>query len=451
MDIKVIYEPILRQTVEEVTVFDATLKKEADEMIELMKDHNGIGLSGNQVGLNKRLIVFGYHQESKEDELPEIPYQALVNPKIIKFSKEKDTLDEGCLSLPGLELPVERSSGIIVEAQDLTGRKITIKTKGIPARIIQHEIDHLNGILFTDHVKNYKKINDYQFAKIVFCGSDDFSRIILEEIINNKLNIFSVITETDKGAGRGHEIAQTEIKKFAKENSIASFQPTDKGELQFILEQLKPDLLILASYGKILPSSALEIPAYGCLNVHPSLLPKYRGATPIQSVIFNGETETGVTIMQMSPTVDAGGIISQTKYPIDKIDTSQNLRKKLAEIGARELIKAIPIYLSGQAKIISQNSEDVTTTKKLTKDMGEIDWKLPIEVIDRQIRALNPWPSTFTFMGGKRLKIIDAELKGNELYLKTVQLEGKNPADWQDFKRGYSNQLTNTDWFSKIQ
>lgn len=451
MEIKVIYSSILRQTVQPVTVFDAELKKQADDMVKLMKSHSGIGLAANQVGLDKRLIVLGYHKTNKEDELPEIPFQQLCNPVLVKQSKEKDIVDEGCLSIPGLELPVERSIGVVVEAYDTTGKKVTIKAKGMHARVLQHEIDHINGILFTDHVKNYKKIADYQFARIVFCGSDSFSQPVLYRLLKDKLNVITLITETTKRGGRGQELVKSSLLTYAKENGIAVFQPEDTDELTFILQELKPGLLILASYGKILPAEALTAPIYGCLNVHPSLLPKYRGATPIQSAILNGDGETGVTIMEMSPKVDAGRIISQKAVELSGKETTASLKEDLANIGASELIKVIPVYLSGQAKMVTQLNKEVTQTRKLAKEMGEIDWSLKPTEVDRRVRALNPWPGTFTFLDGKRLKILECELLDDQLALKTVQLEGKNPANWNDFKRGYLNQLTKTDWFSTIR
>lgn len=450
MDVKVIYDPFLRRTAKAVTVFDDTLKKEAAEMLKTMKGHDGLGLAGVQVGLDKRLIVMGYARRDKDDELPNIPDLALVNPKVIKFSKEKETMTEGCLSLPGLELPVERAAGVTVAAQNLDGKAVTIKAKGIFARILQHEIDHINGILFTDHAKELNKLEHYQFAKIVFLGSDDFSDVVLNALIDAKLAVMAVITETAKRAGRGNETAEPVVKTTAEMAGIAVFQPEDKAELTKIIQQLQPDLLILASYGKILPAEALEVPKFGSLNVHPSLLPKYRGATPIQTAILNNESQTGLTIMTMAPQVDAGGIISQEKLTIEPTDTFPTLKIKLAELGAKLLLKHLPKYLSGQAKIKPQNEAEVTGTTKLTKEMGEINWSASPETIDRQIRAFTPWPGTFTTLNDQRLKILSAHLDGQKLALDRVQLEGKQPTNWADFKRGYANQLTKTPWFSTI-
>ncbi len=450
MDLKIIYDPFLRRTAKPVTVFDAKLKKEAAEMLKTMKAHDGLGLAGVQVGLDKRLIVMGYEPVGGEDELPHIPETALVNPRLVKSSKEKEILSEGCLSLPGLELPVERNLGVTVEAKNLDGKPVTIKAKGIHARILQHEIDHINGILFTDRAQELKKLEHYRFAKIVFLGSDDFSLAVLEQLIVNNLTVMAVVTETAKRAGRGNEVAEPVVKKLAETTGIAVFQPTDKAELTAVLKQLKPDLLVLASYGKILPNEALAASKYGSLNVHPSLLPKYRGATPIQTALLAGESETGVTIMTMAAKVDAGGTVAKEKLTIDTRDNFPSLKNKLAELGAKLLIKILPLYLSGQAEISEQNNAEATMTTKLTKDMGEIDWTKPAVEIDRQIRALTPWPGTFTLLNGQRLKILTAHLEDGKLALDAVQLEGKQPANWADFKRGYLKALTKAPWFSTI-
>lgn len=447
--VRIIYDPILRQPTKPVTVFDAELKKLSEKMLEIMHQHIGMGLAANQLGIDKNLFVIEVRPPKGEKELKPIAPFALCNAKISKISKETSTMIEGCLSLPGLELPVTRPSGVTVEAQDLTGKQLTIKAKGLLARILQHEIDHLDGILFTDRADGVKNIKNYAESSIVFFGSDEFSAIILENLTQSGLNVMAVITETDKRAGRGDTIVAPLVKTLAQQKHIAVVQPESKAEIIDALDQLKPDLVVLASYGKILPAEALELPTYGCLNVHPSLLPKYRGATPLQSAILSGDNETGVTIMKMNAGVDTGEIVAQTSATITVDETFLTLRDKLARAGADLLLKTIPAYLSGQVKIRVQ-SGNFTQTTKLTKKMGEIDWAAPAEIIDRQIRALNPWPGTFTFVGDKRLKILEAKLVGGELSLVSVQLEGKNPTAWPEFVRGYAQQLKNCPWYSKI-
>lgn len=450
MNVKVIYNPLLRKTADKVTVFDAKLEKTANEMLKTMKGHSGIGLAANQVGVDKRLIVMGYEKKDDKDEMPNIPFIKLCNPKVVKFSKEKDTSTEGCLSIPGLELLVERSVGVVVEAQDLAGNKVTVKARGWFARVLQHEIDHIDGILFTDKVKNYRKLTNYKFSRIVFVGSDDFSVTHLTALVEAGLNVVAVITETDKRAGRGKEIKSSVVKEYAKTNSIAVFQPEDTDNLTGIVKEIKADLIVLASYGKILPQEALDAPTFGAINVHPSLLPKYRGATPIQSAIISGENETGVTIMSMSKTVDAGEIISQEKLKILEDETSPMLRSRLAKLGKKLLIEAIPEYLSGRARLLAQDSSKKTLTKRFKKEDGEINWEEPAEKIVRKIRALQPWPSTYTFLGDKRLKIVSAYYRDGKVLPLTVQIEGKKRISWEEFSANNNERLTRESWYGKI-
>lgn len=449
MNLRFVHDPFLRQTVKKVTVFDAELKKQANEMLKIMKDAVGLGLAANQVGLDKQILVLGYEPENKKDEIPRIPYQAICNPKITKFSHEKETMFEGCVSFPGLEVPVKRSVGVTVEAQDLDGKKITIRAMGLRARILQHEIDHLNGVLFTDYLKNGQRV-DLGFLRIIFFGSDEFSRPVYEGLKDMGLNVMAVVAETSKPSGRGQEVSEPVMAKVAKENQVAVLQPEDKDDIVKVLKQLEPDLLVLASYGKILPAEALSIPPFGCLNVHPSLLPKYRGSTPIQSAILSGDKKTGVTIMELAPNVDAGGLVAQVEMPILDNETTDSLKQKTAEVGADLLSQVLPSYVLALIEAEPQDEEKATKTVKLTKKDGEINWSDDLSKIDRQIRALNPWPGTYTWLKDKRLKILEAKETAKGLQLITVQLEGKKPALWSDFVRGHLEELTKETWYGKI-
>lgn len=449
MQLKFVYQPILRQKVQPVTVFDQALQSESDQMLEVMRRYNGIGLAANQVGLDQQLIVMEY-VPSEDDKTPAIPRLQLANPRVIKSSKETEIMTEGCLSLPGLELPVERPSAVVVEGQNLRGEKVTIKAKGLFARVLQHEIDHLHGILFTDRATRKAILNDIHFAKVVFFGSDDFSLPVLVGAVEAGLQVVAAICETDKRAGRGTEKSSSPVKEFAESHGIAVFSPDSAEEITPLLEKLQPDLILLASYGKILPEAALAIPPFGAINIHPSLLPAYRGATPIQSAILDGRRETGVTVMKMEPRVDAGAILAQQPYAIGAEDTTASLKVALSRQGSSALLSVLPTYFSGLAELHSQDPQQVTKTKKLTREMGEIDWSNEASVIDRQIRAFTPWPGTYTWMAGKRVKIIRATVREGKILPLEVQLEGKTAVDWASFVRGYERQLTRESWYGKI-
>lgn len=444
------YADILHRPTKKVSQFNQALEALVAQMKEIMATSDGIGLAANQIGEDKQLLVTGYKPIDKKDQTPAVPFSVLINPKIVQQGKKQVSMDEGCLSLPGFELPVARPDEVIVEAVDEHNNPQKITAKGLYAHVLQHEIDHLNGILFPQRATDWQDIKHYRHLKIVFLGSDDFSLPVLEGLRENQLNVFAVITETDKPTGRGGKIGQTEVKKYALKNDLPLFQPLDKEELTDIISQLQPDLLILASYGKIIPAEALAVPPYGSLNLHPSLLPRHRGATPIQSAILAGDKLTGVTLMQMVATVDAGKIVAQEKLALLAQDTTTSLRQSLSKIATDLLIKYLPAYLCARAKLTTQEPSHLTLTKKLDKQMGEINWENDPATIDRQIRALNPWPGTYTFLAGKRLKITKSHLENEKLALDEVQLEGKKPALWQDFSRGYSHLLTKEPWFSKI-
>ncbi len=222
------------------------------------------------------------------------------------------------------------------------------------------------------------------------------------------------------------------------------------------IEKLKPDLVIVASYGKIIPKKILEIPKYDCLNIHPSLLPKYRGPSPIQTTILNGDKKTGVTIILMDEKIDHGPILAQQEWeipnpksqipnksqiPINKI-TYDELNKKLAEFGVKLLIEIIPRWINNEIKPKPQDELKATYTKILKREDGKIDWSKPSQEIERQIRAFNPWPGAFTFIKHKgkalRIKILEADIsKENKLIIKKLQPEGKKPMTFEEFQRGY--------------
>lgn len=450
MKVRVIYDPVLRKATSPVAVFDMSLNSTAEKMMSTMRQHDGIGLAANQVGIDLSLIVMEYTPDGDEDTLPAIPRTILCNPKVVRKSSEVETAIEGCLSLPGLELPVERSTAAVVEGQNLSGKPVRIKAKGLFARVLQHEIDHINGILFTDHIDDIFQVKSYQFAKIIFFGSDDFSLPILRNLVESGYQVVAVVSETGKKSGRGQQITDSPTKQYADEQGITHFSVGSSSEIVELLKQVKPALLVLASYGKILPAEALTIPDFGCINIHPSTLPEYRGATPIQSVLLDGLDKTGVTIMQMLPEVDAGSVIAQESVGIELTDTFATLKSRLAIKGGELLTKVLPSYLAGQSRIVAQDEEQATYTKKISKSDGEIDWTEPLTNIERKIRAYHPWPGSYTRLGDKRLKVNSARIRDGKLELVDVQLEGKTPTNWADFRRGYEQQLTREAWYGKI-
>jgi len=279
--------------------------------------------------------------------------------------------------------------------------------------------------------------------KYVFFGTPEFAVIILEKLIQAGLMPEAVICNFDKPVGRKQIVTPPPVKASIKhqasriKDKIKIFQPQDKTELLEIIKNLQPDLAIVAAFGMIFPKKILIIPKYGFINVHPSLLPKYRGPTPIQTAILNGDKETGVGLFLVDEEIDKGKIIANSKLQIVNSDNYETLSKKLAELGADLLIKTLPDFVAGKITPLPQNESRATYTKKFSTQDAYIEPKdletaqnqrgeIAIE-ISRKIRALNPEPGVWTIKDGKRMKILEAEIVDGRLKLKKIQIEGKNP------------------------
>lgn len=297
--------------------------------------------------------------------------------------------------------------------------------------------------------------------RIIFIGTPEFAVSSLEALINNGFSPVAVVTNPDKKIDREQNIVPSPVKQIAFKYKIPVYQPEKISSLQSQISNLRPDLIIVASYGQIIPKEILDIPKLGCLNVHASLLPKYRGASPIQSAILNDEKETGITIMLMDEKIDHGPILTQEKIKITPDETGQTLHDKLSQLGAKLLIGTLSQWLEGKIKPSPQNHQKATFTKRLFRDDGKIDWQKSAEEIARQIRAFDPWPGTYTQYQGKRLKILKSGAKEEEkglspgkifltnkkelavqtsksaLILEKVQPEGKKPMTGQEFLKGH--------------
>lgn len=249
--------------------------------------------------------------------------------------------------------------------------------------------------------------------KLVFMGTPDFAARIFSALLGSDHEILCAVTQPDKPKGRSGQLQPSEVKEEALRAGIPVFQP-EKMKAPETFDEIAgygPDAIIVAAYGKIIPKSILELPKYGCINVHASLLPKYRGAAPIQWSILNGDEKTGVTIMQMNEGLDTGDIISQSEIIIDKKETSDSLFDKLAEEGARLLIKTLKDIEEGKASRTPQPAESTTEyARMITKEDGRIDWSLPAEKIELLVRGMNSWPGAFSFMDGKNVKIWDCDV-----------------------------------------
>jgi len=232
-------------------------------------------------------------------------------------------------------------------------------------------------------------------------GTAELSCATLEALARGgQFQVVAAVTQPDRPRGRELKAQPSPVKTLAQQLGLPVLQPERARDEKFIadLRALRPDLIAVAAYGHILPPDILQLPRYGCLNVHTSLLPKYRGAAPIQWAIANGDTETGVTIMKMDTGLDTGDIVAQQRTPIQPADDSTTLHDRLARLGAELLVRTIPDYVAGKIRPQSQPAEGVSLAPKIKKEDGRVDWNLPAKTIWNRLRAFTPWPGAFTFL-----------------------------------------------------
>ena len=298
--------------------------------------------------------------------------------------------------------------------------------------------------------------------RVIFMGTPDFAVGTLEAVIAAGHEVVLAVTQPDKPKGRGKSMQAPPVKECAAAHHIPVYQPARIREAECIayLKEFQPDIMIVAAFGQILPKEILEMPKYGCVNVHASLLPKYRGASPIQRVIIDGEAETGVTIMQMNAGLDTGDMLYRKKIPITSEDTFETLHDKLMVLGGEAITEALPLLEAG--KLVPEKQDDTKTcyAALITKEMGKLDFTKTAAELDRLIRGLTPWPSAYTHYHGKQLKIwkaipmataqkeapgtiltvnkdsFEVAASGGSLKVMELQLEGKKRMTTHDFLLG---------------
>ncbi len=254
-------------------------------------------------------------------------------------------------------------------------------------------------------------MSDQKDIKIIFVGTDEFGVPILLDLIKN-FHVVGVVTEIDKPAGRNKTITAPLIKQLALKQNIPYWQPLElkkNPKLYDELGKLEADIMVLTAYGKILPEAMINLTPNGCVNIHPSLLPKYRGATPIESALLNGDNETGVSIILLDTKLDSGDIVAQSTIPIENEDNYLKLSKKLALESIRILNKAIKVLIKSKPNLITQNDDNASYCYKLTKEDGRIDWRKSADDIYNQMRAYASWPGTYTFWNNEKLDIVKAK------------------------------------------
>lgn len=297
--------------------------------------------------------------------------------------------------------------------------------------------------------------------RVVFIGTGEIGIPVLRWLLDSKEHdLAAVVTQLDKPAGRDQKITPPPIKAALAGNSMSILQPRrikDRDAIEQILA-LAPDAIVVMAYGQILPKEVLEIPKKACLNLHASLLPRHRGASPIQAAIAAGDGKTGITVIYMAEGLDTGDMLLQRKIDISPDDTGDSLHDRLAQIAPEALRESLRLLAAGNAPRIAQNNALATYAPKLKRDDGKIDWTESAEVIERKIRAFNPWPGAFTMLGEKKLKILGARIadlsgtpgrilrsdkeliiaaRDRALSASEVQLEGKRRMSAEEFLRGH--------------
>lgn len=305
-----------------------------------------------------------------------------------------------------------------------------------------------------------------KLIRIIFCGTPEFAVPFLKSVAGDAdFEIVSVITQPDKPTGRKQILTPPPVKILAQKNNFRIFQPEslkNNPELVESLKSISPDLIIVVAFGQLIPKEILAIPARGSINVHPSLLPKYRGASPVQSAILNGDKNTGITIMLMDEKMDHGPILAQKELALSGDETNESLHQTMAKIGSKLLLETAKSFLEESIQPQEQNHDLAVFCRPITRNDAKIDWRDPAEKIERKIRAFQPWPGTWTILSDKRLKIFPPAIvikdKNNEkleagkimaenkkiivacgedyLEIKKMQIEGKKEISADDFLRG---------------
>ncbi|MCH7541478.1 methionyl-tRNA formyltransferase [Patescibacteria group bacterium] len=417
---------VWKQKFKNIPKITPEIKNLVSDMRETLEVTSGVGLAAPQVNAPLRIFIADYGRMR----------EVFINPKVTRYGKEANSAEEGCLSIPRVRGKVNRATEIEINYIDLKGMQKRAQLAGYFSRIVQHEYDHLSSTFYTDRIPDKKKIYTYEPIKIVFFGTPKFGSTILKTLYGQQLvgeySIELVVTAADKPAGRGKQPTSSEVKKMALQFKLPVVSPNSIKDPKFTsqLIKLEPDFMVLASYGKIIPKKILTVPKKKAVNVHPSLLPKYRGASPITAALLNGDKTTGVTIMKMNEKMDEGDVLATAKLRISSKDTAESLSLKLADVGAKLIHHVLHLAATAKIKPKPQNHKKATYTKQMQKEDGRIIWNRPPKNLEAMIRAYYPWPAVWTKYEGKILKLLPE---------RKVQLEGKQPVTLKEFRSGHQD------------
>src|SRR3990167_646658 len=445
-------EKVLREVAEPVpeSLFGS---KELDTLIEDMAEAldafpEGVALAAPQVGVSWRLFIVRRDRtiDAKRDESGKLstPHQVpaevevYVNPEIVKTSRKKAKADEGCLSVHGVYGTTKRHERVTIKARRPDGGHIQRGAGGLMAQIFEHEIDHLNGILFTDHAEHLIRlpaqagISSGSMHSFVYFGTPKVASDTLALIIERGFVPAIVVTSPDAPKGRGLALTQSETKALALAHTIPVMTPENlDAEAVATIRAFGCEYAVCVAYGKIFPEELINAFPGGVLNVHYSLLPKYRGETPVETALLRGESETGVTIQKMVKELDAGDILAQETTPIAPDETARELRPRLIELGARLLVDTLPEYLGSNVTLVPQDASRLSAQAgangayKIKKEDGLLSLDAPASENWNKYRAYTDSIGTYFMKDGKRMKITLAEFSKGEFPVLRVIPEGK--------------------------
>lgn len=416
----------------------------ADMAEALDRYPEGVALAAPQVGVSWRLFIVRKDRtlpvaeqgstlaQNSQGQTLKPETEVYVNPEIVKTSRKRAKAEEGCLSVHGVYGTTKRHERVTIKARSADGSRITRGAGGLLAQIFEHEIDHLNGILFIDHAERLIRIPHGVQHCFAYFGTPKVASDTLAILIERGFIPTIVITSPDAPKGRGLVLTPSETKVLALAHNIPVITPEKLDDKTVnSISALGCEYAVCVAYGKIFPEELISAFPLGVLNVHYSLLPKYRGATPLETALLSGDKETGVTIQKMVKELDAGDVITQEKTEIGEDETARELRPRLVKIGARLLVETLPAYLSGGITPIAQDSPRLTAqagatrANKIKKEDGLISLGAPAEENWNKYRAYADSIGTYFIKDGKRMKITLAEFAKGEFRVLRVIPEGK--------------------------
>lgn len=418
----------------------ARMIKDMEEALD--KEPDGVALAAPQIAISYQIFIV-----RKDRTLPPLPkgtqstppsseIEVYINPKITRTSRKRAARDEGCLSVRGIYGTTNRHERVTIKARRPDGTHVERGAGGLMAQIFEHEIDHLNGILFIDHATELVRVARGAERRFAYFGTPKVSSDTLSILIENGFVPSVVITSPDAPRGRGLTLTPSETKVVARAHDIPVLTPERlDADTIAAIRTYECDYALVVAYGKIFPEALIESFPHGVLNVHYSLLPKYRGATPMEAALLAGDPTTGVTIQKMVKELDAGDIIAQQETTIDPEETARELRPRLIEMGAGLLVATLPDYVSDAIIPTSQDHTKASRSRKIKKEEGQLSLDAPALENWNKYRAYADTIGTYFFENGKRIKITSAALKHGKFVIERIIPEGKREMSYADFSK----------------